>query len=174
MKRLFESEMQEAAANVPVKCVKSCEVDSKRSATEKGDSHCDHDCRSAADDAVILPSPDLNSNVSQPEICDPLDLVDDTKSNSVEKEIEDAIFALATKRGDKKTLCPSEIPRLILKFKNWRDYMDLTRTVAFRMAHSGIVDVMQKGKRINTDEFDSVRGPIRLQLRRFEQTVETL
>ena len=112
----------------------------------------------------------LNSTGSQLEICEEPDL----NSNSVEKQIEDAIFALATKRGDNKTLCPSEIPRLILKYPNWRDYMDLTRKVAFRMAHSGIVDVMQQGKRRNTDEFDSIRGPIRLQLCRLEPTVGTL
>jgi hypothetical protein len=178
MKRQFNSVIQETIADVPVKGKRSCsvrnKVDSNRPATEKGDSHRDHDCEPVAEQAGIPLSPDLNSTGSQLEICKVPDLVGDTNSKSVEKEIEDAIYALATKRGDKKTLCPSEIPRLILKYTNWRDYMDLTRKVAFRMAHSGIVDVMQQGKRRNTDEFENLRGPIRLQLCRSEPTVETM
>lgn len=84
--------------------------------------------------------------------------------NDVESRIESAIMALATQRGSQKTFCPSEIPRLILKFPNWRDYMDLTRSVAFRMANSGIVDVMQKGVVRTASECETLRGPMRIRL----------
>jgi hypothetical protein len=174
-KRQFDCVIQDTIGDVPAKGKRSCTVKNKvrsnRSASSKGDSHCNHVCEAIAGIASSL---GLNSTGSQLEICEEPNLVNDTNSNSVEKEIEDAIFALATKRGDKKTLCPSEIPRLILKYTNWRDYMDLTRKVAFRMAHSGIVDIMQQGKRRNTDEFESIHGPIRLQLCRLEPTVEAL
>ena len=178
MKRQFNSVIQETIADLPVKRKKSSsvknKVESNRATSEKDNSHCNHDCEPFVDNTAVLSSPDLNPTGSQLEICDVPDLVGDTNSNSVEKEIEDAILALATKRGVTKTLCPSEIPRLILKYKNWRDYMDLTRKVAFRMAHSGIVDIMQQGNRRNTDEFGSIRGPIRLQLRLSEPAIETL
>ena len=85
-------------------------------------------------------------------------------TNDVENCIESAIMALATQRGSQKTFCPSEIPRLILKFPNWRDYMDLTRSVAFRMANSGIVDVMQRGIVRTASEYETLRGPMRIRL----------
>jgi Protein of unknown function (DUF3253) len=90
--------------------------------------------------------------------------VKSTDKNDVESRIESAIMALATQRGSQKTFCPSEIPRLILKFPNWRDYMDLTRSVAFRMATSGIVDVMQKGVVRTASEYETLRGPMRIRL----------
>lgn len=101
---------------------------------------------------------------TQQETCERPDVVADNTGYSEEKEIEDAILSLATQRGDKKTFCPSEIPRLVLKLTNWRDRMDLTRKVAFRMARSGIVDVMQRGVVIKTYDFDTIRGPMRLRL----------
>jgi Protein of unknown function (DUF3253) len=90
--------------------------------------------------------------------------VKSSDKNDVESRIESAIMDLATQRGSQKTFCPSEIPRLILKFPNWRDYMDLTRSVAFRMANSGIVDVMQKGVVRTASEYETLRGPMRIRL----------
>ena len=84
--------------------------------------------------------------------------------NDVEKKIEAAILSLATQRGTQKTFCPSEIPRLILKLPNWRDYMDLTRKIAFRMAASGIVDITQKGVVRTASEYESLTGPMRIRL----------
>ena len=85
-------------------------------------------------------------------------------ADDVEKRIELAIISLANVRGTQKTFCPSEIPRLVLKFPNWRDYMDLTRSIVFKMATSGIVEVMQKGIVRTTSEFEILRGPMRVRL----------
>ena len=85
-------------------------------------------------------------------------------TDDVEKRIELAITSLAKLRGTQKTFCPSEIPRLVLKFPNWRDYMDLTRSIVFKMATSGIVEVMQKGIVRTTSEFEILRGPMRIRL----------
>ena len=84
--------------------------------------------------------------------------------DDVEVRIESAILTLATQRGTQKTFCPSEIPRLVLKISNWRDYMDLTRNIAFKMAASGILDIMQKGIVRSASEYETLRGPMRVRL----------
>lgn len=110
----------------------------------------------------------VNSHESESEtpkcIVEECHVVKSADKNEVEKRIESAIMALATQRGSQKTFCPSEIPRLVLKFPNWRDYMDLTRSVAFRMANSGVVDVMQKGIVRTASEYETLRGPMRIRL----------
>ena len=82
----------------------------------------------------------------------------------IEIEIERAIISLTTQRGCDKTCCPSEIPRLILKFPNWREYMDLTRAIAFRMAASGTIEITQKGTLIDPSTQSSFTGIMRLRL----------
>ena len=110
----------------------------------------------------------VNSHESESEIpkciVEKCHVVKSANNNDVENRIESAIMALATQRGSQKTFCPSEIPRLVLKFPNWRDYMDLTRSVAFRMANLGIVDVMQKGIVRTASEYETLRGPMRIRL----------
>lgn len=79
-------------------------------------------------------------------------------------EIENAIITLVTTRGCNKSCCPSEIPRLILKYPNWREYMEITRKVAVRMAESGTIEISQKGTVIDTTQLSSISGIIRLRL----------
>lgn len=175
MKRQFNVGNEETIADVSVSGKRSCPGRNKKgpikSLIETGNSHRNNDSGPVES---ILSCPEFNGIVSHQEICEePAVVVGDRNSYSVERVIEDAIISLAKQRGEKKTLCPSEIPRLILKYKNWRDYMDLTRKVAFRMARSGIVDITQKGIKRDANDFESIRGPIRLQLHRSEQTVES-
>ena len=82
----------------------------------------------------------------------------------LEKEIESAITSLTTTRGCSKSCCPSEIPRLLLKYPNWREYMNLTRKVAFKMAELGTIEILQKGSVINSSQLSCVKGIIRLRL----------
>lgn len=132
-------------------------------------------CKTVAGDSVEtmaesspLAEQNVNCHESESEspkcIVEKCHAVKSANNNDVGNRIESALMALATQRGSQKTFCPSEIPRLVLKFPNWRDYMDLTRSIAFRMANSGIVDVMQKGIVRTASEYETLRGPMRIRL----------
>ena len=75
-------------------------------------------------------------------------------------ELEETIVELVEQRGPKKTICPSEAPR-VMGLENWRDCMELTRGVARKLAHEGRLEFLQKGQPIDPDDF---RGPIRLRI----------
>ena len=64
------------------------------------------------------------------------------------------------------TICPSEIPRALEKeglITGWRDFMDITRHIAFEMREQGILDVLQKGNVVGKEvDLDNIKGPIRL------------
>ena len=47
-------------------------------------------------------------------------------------------------------------------FAGWRDYMDLTRFVAFHLAKNGEIEICQKGETVKDED---VRGPIRLRIK---------
>ena len=47
-------------------------------------------------------------------------------------------------------------------FPGWRDYMDLTRFVAFHHAKTGDIEICQKGESVHDED---VRGPIRLRIK---------
>ena len=59
-----------------------------------------------------------------------------------------------------KTACPSEVARL-LDEQSWREHMQAVRDAAARLAQSGRIDVLQRGKKVDPK---SARGPIRLRL----------
>ena len=84
--------------------------------------------------------------------------------NDIENCIEKAIISLINQRGCDKTCCPSEIPRLILKYPNWRDYMDLTRTISFRLASAGILEITQRGTLIDPSSQSTFTGIMRIRL----------
>ena len=87
-----------------------------------------------------------------------------SNEEQLEKEIESAIISLTMTRGCSKSCCPSEIPRLMLKYPNWREFMDVTRKVAFKMAELGTIEILQKGAVINSSQLSCIKGIIRLRL----------
>jgi len=83
------------------------------------------------------------------------------KQDIEEAQIRREIIQVLEKRGVGKTCCPSEIPRKLFP-KRWRDYMALTRLVAVQMVKEGLLDIYQRGKKV---EIDNIKGPIRLRLK---------
>lgn len=85
-----------------------------------------------------------------------------------QKMLEQEIVGLLKKRAKGKTCWPSEIPRSIVKKQKymnlkWREYMDPVRQASRSLVRKGILNVLQKGKVLDTEE--QYRGPIRLQLK---------
>ena len=72
--------------------------------------------------------------------------------------LEDAIADLLRRRGEGKTICPSEAARAV-GGRGWRDLMPAAREAAARMANRGEVTVTQKGVEV---EATKAKGPIRI------------
>lgn len=68
-----------------------------------------------------------------------------------------SIRTLLRKRGEGKTICPSDAAR-VASGDDWRAIMDLARDVAWQLADEGWVEVLQKG--IPAER--SAAGPVRL------------
>ena len=43
--------------------------------------------------------------------------------------------------------------------------MELTRTIAFKLAKDGVLEVLQKGRVIPVEDLGKIKGPIRLRKR---------
>lgn len=69
------------------------------------------------------------------------------------------MFELLEKRGPEKTICPSEVVRLLTE--DWRPLMPLVREVAAREAEAGKIVISQRGQIVPPREY---KGPIRLRL----------
>ncbi len=82
------------------------------------------------------------------------------EEDALRERLSAAIRTLLRKRGDDKTICPSEAAR-IAGGKKWRDWMPLAHDVAWRLADEGWLDVLQDGKRVSAP----LRGPVRLRRR---------
>lgn len=79
-----------------------------------------------------------------------------------DSQVEHCIIDLVHKRGPGKTICPSEVARLLVEDENaWRTLMPRVREVAARLAVEGKIKVTQKGAAVNALE---AKGPIRLGL----------
>lgn len=77
-----------------------------------------------------------------------------------EQSVVETIIALATARGNTKTICPSEVARKLWP-DDWRTHMPEVRACAFALRDMARVRIMQKGIGISTDD---VKGPIRIQI----------
>lgn len=77
-----------------------------------------------------------------------------------EKAIENTILNMATARGADKSICPSEVARVMFG-ENWRKEMQAVRDTAFDLAEQNRVIVMQKGKRVDRN---NLKGPIRVKI----------
>lgn len=74
-------------------------------------------------------------------------------------EIETAILALTTLRGPAKSICPSEVARVLRP--DWQSLLSEVRRVACRLAAAGQIDILRKGQVV---EPVGVKGVIRLRL----------
>lgn len=68
------------------------------------------------------------------------------------------IHALLDARGPDKTICPSDVARVI-GGSGWRSRMTLVRELAVELAGHGVLCLRQRGKKIDPT---SLRGPIRI------------
>lgn len=75
-----------------------------------------------------------------------------------QSKIRRSILELLDKRGEGKTICPSEIARSIWPGE-WRKHMSEVRQQAERMVDHGELSVLQRGKQVT---IAGAKGPIRL------------
>lgn len=68
------------------------------------------------------------------------------------------IRTLLRHRDPDKTICPSDAAR-VAGGEQWRTAMDPARTVAAELASTGVIEVRQRGEKV---ELDQVKGPVRL------------
>jgi len=75
--------------------------------------------------------------------------------------IASEILRQATARGADKSICPSEVARALAGGDEaaWRPLMGKVRQAAIALAEAGAVEILRKGKPVQTTE---VRGVIRL------------
>jgi hypothetical protein len=76
-------------------------------------------------------------------------------------EYRELILSLLGRRAPNKTICPSEV--LSDAEKQEPELMERVRASARRLAIEGKIEITQKGRVVDPD---TVRGPIRLRLRR--------
>ena len=69
-----------------------------------------------------------------------------------------AMRALLHHRDPAKTICPSDAARVV-GGPDWRSLMGTARSVAAELAEAGVIEVRQRGVRVDSA---TARGPIRL------------
>jgi hypothetical protein len=67
---------------------------------------------------------------------------------------------MSTERGVDKTICPSEVARVMFP-GNWRKHMDEVREAAIELHLKGKVTITQKGEPVNVNH---IKGPIRIKI----------
>jgi len=76
--------------------------------------------------------------------------------------LKETILAMCGTRGPEKSICPSEVARLLEPDEaQWRALMKPVRRAAVDLANEGLIEILKKGKRIDPD---AVRGVIRLRI----------
>jgi len=78
--------------------------------------------------------------------------------STLDRRLEAAILDLLDQRAEGATICPSEVARLTSP-DGWRVLMEPARRAARRLAAAGLVEILQRGGRIDPSV---VRGPIRV------------
>ncbi|MDB4988577.1 MAG: hypothetical protein JWN04_3755 [Myxococcaceae bacterium] len=76
--------------------------------------------------------------------------------------IEAAIRALLRHRGVDKTICPSDVARVV-GGNDWRKWMQAVRNAALALVEAGELEIRQKGKVVRPND---LHGPIRIALPR--------
>ncbi|SEQ36410.1 DUF3253 domain-containing protein [Microlunatus flavus] len=69
-----------------------------------------------------------------------------------------AVLDLLARRAATSTICPSDAARAV-GGDTWRAAMPLAREVAARLADEGVVEVRQRGERVDVR---TARGPVRI------------
>ena len=82
------------------------------------------------------------------------------KANDVQTGISATILSMAAQRGAEKSICPSEIARMLFP-GDWREHMKDVVDVAINLQHHKKVIITQKGIPINVDH---INGPIRIKI----------
>jgi Protein of unknown function (DUF3253) len=79
--------------------------------------------------------------------------------------LEQTLLSLAAQRGPEKSLCPSDVARVIAgpHPEGWGPLMQPIRRIAVRLAKEGRLVITRKGKAVDPDDF---RGVYRLGLPR--------
>ncbi|KGE14487.1 DUF3253 domain-containing protein [Sphingobacterium deserti] len=77
---------------------------------------------------------------------------------SREKNISQTILTTTAARGSEKSVCPSEIARMLYP-EDWREHMKDVVDVAISLHHQGKVIITQKGVAIDVNH---IKGPIRI------------
>jgi hypothetical protein len=77
-----------------------------------------------------------------------------------DRQIAAAIMALATTRGTGGSVDPNEVAQA-LDAEGWRDLLGRIRAIAKRLAGSGRIEILRKGKPVTPQE---AKGIIRLRL----------
>jgi hypothetical protein len=74
--------------------------------------------------------------------------------------IEAGILRHVLARGADKSICPSEVARALAP-EAWRPLMGAVRAAAIRLASTGRIEILRKGKPVQPD---AIRGVIRLRI----------
>lgn len=84
-----------------------------------------------------------------------------------DQQIEVALLALISQRGEQASACPSEVARA-LSPDDWRTLMPRIRQVAGQLALQGLLDISQGGKSVSPASLPHSlwKSPIRVRLPR--------
>jgi hypothetical protein len=75
-------------------------------------------------------------------------------------QVETEILRQTAARGADKSICPSEVARALAA--DWQRWMKPVRAAAIRLARTGEIEILRKGKPVT--DLDAVRGVIRLRV----------
>ena len=86
------------------------------------------------------------------------------------EQLESRLHRLLESRVYPKTICPSEVPRSLtiselrgLGVTGWRDLMDETRAIIWRLRDEQELEILQHGKPLDDGiTIEDVKGPIRV------------
>ena len=76
-----------------------------------------------------------------------------------EPKIAAKLLRQAAARGPDKSICPSEVARALAPDDDWRRLMGPVRSAAVRLAKSGPIEILRKGKAADSN---ALGGVIRL------------
>lgn len=82
------------------------------------------------------------------------------KVDRIDEELEAAILSLLSQRDRAKTICPSEVARLV-RPEGWEELMEPVRRAARRLVSTQMIEITQNGRVVDPS---TAKGPIRLRL----------
>ena len=83
------------------------------------------------------------------------------KLTDTDRALESTILELLSRRGPRKTICPSDAARF-LNPNAWQELMEPTRAAARRLVAEGRIVITQRGKIVDPAH---AQGAIRLRIR---------